>query len=135
MQKNDDRFTKILPHHAAVHERLINWSRWARPGRALAHVSPMFKYYRARLAKVDGTGGEAPLPESKGGIDILDAEVMERRIVRLRACQRIAIVWWYVFRNSPVKIKRRLKMSYDDIEQAIHDGRGALCSGNYDETK
>lgn len=125
MKKMNSEIYSILPQHHDAHARLINWSRWARPGRHRAAISPMFKYYRP--TDVDKGADEVLEASRPLEIDILDAEMIERQICALRPKMRKAIVWFYIKKTTPVKITRLLGCDYGGLRMMIDQARTVLC--------
>jgi hypothetical protein len=117
----------VRPEHVGVHDRLLNWAKWARPTAHAARISPMFQYYRPKAedtAASDQGGG--PL-SSRALVDPNDAALMEERIVKLDEKQRRVIVWWYVWKTPPARFKRKMRMDYSQIEEILHGARNLLA--------
>jgi len=66
------------------------------------------------------------LPEHRESIDLLDAVLMERLVVRLPAPHRDAIRWCYVFGGNPIKFAGRLRVSKEMLHRYVEDGRKIL---------
>lgn len=112
-------FFYVRSGHAEIHERLLNWSRWARGGRGGGNVLPMFKDYRP-----DGyhelMGGGIP-------IDSLDAVALQKLFAGLPERNRWALQWHYRYPFIRVeKVCRVLAVSRASLSELVHDGRTML---------
>ena len=121
-------FNRVRPEHMVIHDRLANWGEWGRTLQGAAEVSPMFRLYRPTsedTAAIDKDSG--PLP-ARHGVDTEDAQAMEALIVgRLKKAEKLILIWFYVRKSSPAKIRRRLRLSYVDMEEILHAARETLA--------
>lgn len=115
-------FHAVPAHQQAMHERLINWARWANgkgsDGRAMPGVSPMFRQYRstdvweapAILAPVDGQ----------------DAVKIAKAVTGLPEMNRHAVSWFYVRPVNPSRAARALGLTLTLLAEAVIDARTML---------
>lgn len=113
-------FHRVADEHQEVHSRLKNWARWVRVSpREGWTSSPMWRQVKSLVRQWH-------LPEHRESIDLLDAVLIERLVVRLPAPHRDAIRWCYVFGGDPVKFAGRLRVSKEMLHRYVEDGRRIL---------
>lgn len=119
MKREDTDFFVVYPHHLAIHDLLMNWSRYVGTGKGgLTGASPMFRGYRSS----EVWSQECSLP-----IDELAGHAMEKEVGKLPEKNRDAIRWHYVFwRIPPGRMCRYLGVGRADLAGLIHDGRSML---------
>ncbi len=113
-------FQHVEDKHKAIHERLLNWSRWVTPGRQ-SFVSPMFRQYRSNA-------WQWHTPEHRISCDIIDGQMVEKAVSKLPAPHREALRWCYVHRCSAIHACRALGVSYEGLARLIRDGRQMMCN-------
>ena len=112
-------FHLVEPGHIAIHERLINWSRWCRP-RHSGQVQPMFRLYRSD-EHWEGHNPTAP-------IDTLDAARMQKGVSKLPDKQRSALNWHYVTPSNPRRAAQGLGVSMEGLALLVRSGRVMLIN-------
>lgn len=121
MRKTAADINYVEDKHRAIHERLINWGRWAED-RPIYQTCPMFKkLYRSSSRQWH------PI-EVRDHIDPLDAAVLEKAVVALPAPHRRAMVWFYVFRGSELAFRRQEGYRQDFLCRVVRDARQMLCN-------
>lgn len=113
-------FHAVHDKHAKIHDRLLNWARWAN-GRAGKETAPMFRLYQssARVrAEVD-----APLQVNR-----LDAVAVAKGVAALPEAHRGAINWCYLRPVNPSKACRELGTTMGGLAQLLHDARQILVN-------
>jgi len=119
MSRRSVDFAFIRPEHAAVHERLANWSRWCRSGGAGHGTHPMFSQYRSSEHWGDAA---VSLP-----IDTQDAAKSERLVAKLPKPECAAIRWWYVFHwLKPWRVAKAQGVSEQALCDLVHAARVLL---------
>lgn len=118
MRRDAVDFFAVREIHRDIHERLLNWAKWARGGRGGGNVLPMFRLYRP-----DGyheLTGTVP-------VDSLDATRLQKLMVVLPEKHRWAIQWTYCFPFIHVqKVCRVLAVNRPALCELVHDGRSIL---------
>ena len=122
MKRDAIDFHEIRPHHQAVHDLLLNWSRYVMGGRGgLTQATPMFRNYRSSEV---WSGHEPGIP-----INTLDGSEMERAVHKLPEKHCAAIRWHYVYSLKGCSIFRAcrvLGVRQDTLNELVHDGRAML---------
>lgn len=111
--KNSVDFNHVPAEQAAIHDRLVNWAKWAKGSRP-GNVHPMFRQYRNDYWE------QAPAPSRT---DTLDAVNVQKVMKDIPERNRIAVQWCYIIRSSPTKACQALGTSRDGLMQLINDGR------------
>lgn len=113
-------FHSVEPAHIAVHERLLNWARWVRPGRGHTGLHPMFRQFRRTETVLDPTPAHIP-------IDSADGMLIEKAVIKLPDAQKGALQWHYVFPFIEVgKACRLLAVSGPGLQELVRTGRTML---------
>jgi hypothetical protein len=112
-------FHAVEPQHAAVHERLENWARWARGSSTGPATSPMFRLYRP-------TQQWRQVVEIGRPVNTADAIKVQRAMVRLPEAHRHALAWCYIVRSNPRGCAQRLGESMEGLALLIRCGRDML---------
>lgn len=109
-------FSYVRVEHLAIHDRLINWAKWVKPGRGGGAVHPMFRQYRH--------GYEEPAATS---LNSIDGHAVEKLVVALPEKHRTAIQWAYVFPFIPVhRVRKHLGLTEAALIDLVHAGRTML---------
>jgi hypothetical protein len=112
-------FSHVEFRHERIHERLINWAKWVRPGfGAMTH--PMWRGFKSSDVF---SGVESAIP-----IDELDAHTVEKGVSALPEKHRFAVRWCYVFRTQPFKAARLVGESQQGLADLIVAGRVMLIN-------
>ena len=107
-------FNHIEPHQAAVHERLLNWSRWVAV-RPHSRVHPMFKFFKPKP--------QWEAPAYRTPCDLIDAQAIEKVVGQLPPDHAFALRWCYVWRMSVGDARRAIGVSNDGLYRFLRDGR------------
>lgn len=112
-------FSRVEEKHRAIHDRLVNWSRWcvSRGGR---DVHPMFRGFKS------AQHWEA-IPTADP-VDSLDAVAIEKAVQKLPEPHRFAVRWCYVYGSSPRKACQQAGVSKEGLALLIRDGRQMLVN-------
>ena len=116
--KNYVDFHQVLPEHGAIHERLSNWARWCKSGKAGRAMHPMWKHYVEKEARDN--------PVASIPVNTLDGYFIEKQVFFLPEKHRHAIRWSYVFNNNPLAACRELEVSKDRLAELVKEGRAML---------
>ena len=122
MKRDAIDFHEIRPQHLAVHERLLNWSRYVGSHRG-SQPSPMFRNYRSSEVW-QSTASAIP-------IDTLDGSAMEKAVFHLPEKHCAAVRWYYVYSARGCNIHRMcrlLAVRQDTLNELVHDGRSMLVN-------
>jgi DNA-directed RNA polymerase specialized sigma24 family protein len=114
MEMKTTDFNHIEPHQAAIHERLLNWSRWVSV-RPHSRVHPMFAKYRPAQ--------HWDPKEMREACDTLDAQALEKVIGGLPPDHAFALRWCYVWRMSVGDARRAIGVSTEGLHRYLRDGR------------
>lgn len=119
MKRNTYDFAHVEPHHAAIHERLRNWSRWVsvQPAR---QVSSMFKLYRPAQHWHE--------KEFREPCDLLDAQVVEKLVCSLPGHLSGPLKWYYVYDNPVSRACSSMGMSKEALARSLREARQALIN-------
>jgi hypothetical protein len=116
LRRETHDFHEVRVVHLEIHERLNNWARWARDGRGMGNVSPMFRHYKPYA-----------FPEAIGGsknVDTLDAVAIQKLFSQIPEKNRWAIQWSYLFPFiNAGKVCRHLAVTRIGLSDLIHDSR------------
>ena len=123
MRRDDIDFFIIADRHLAIHERLVNWSRYVRPPESSkAQTGPIWK-----LGKSNGRQWHEPVISTP--VDSLDGHRIEKAISQLPEKHREAIRWSYVHRwILPHKVQRSLGVTREGLMELIVDARSMLVN-------
>jgi hypothetical protein len=112
----------IVPdNQLGMHERLLNWSRWVRPGVGSAS-HPMWRQGRSNSRQWH-------TPEIRDTVNTLDGHKVEKGVSALPEKHRAAIRWAYVTSyQSPTRIRRELGVTADGLLKLIQDARSMLVN-------
>jgi DNA-directed RNA polymerase specialized sigma24 family protein len=112
-------FFQVEAKHIKIHERLVNWARWAHSPQ-WGRVQPMFRLYRPD----EHWEGQSPI----SSVDTLDAAKIQKAVSKLPEKHRSAIGWNYVKRNNPKRAAQELGVNVQGLAQLIADGRQMLIN-------
>jgi DNA-directed RNA polymerase specialized sigma24 family protein len=112
-------FFLVEPKHVKMHERLVNWARWAHSPQ-WGRVQPMFRLYRP-AEHWEGQPVSNP-------VDSLDAAKIQKAVAKLPDKHRSAIGWNYVKRNNPKRAAQSLGVSLQGLAELVSDGRQMLMN-------
>ena len=123
LMKNRDYidFHEVSPEHRAIHERLENWKRWVRSGKAAWTAHPMWRHLKEKEALEQGALVVVP-------VDSLDGHLMEKAVSALPDKHRHAIRWCYVFKGNPLGAARAAAISKERLVELIREGRTMLIN-------
>lgn len=105
---------------AAVHERLLNYGRWACDKMQTGHCSSVEWQYDA--------GGREVQPARVALAAVLDAEVVFGALRQLPQRERIVLNLWYVNRRTPNRIAMRAGVSPRDLPAVLRSARQMLIN-------
>jgi len=113
-----------IPHYQRdMHDRLINWAMWAKPGKT-ASICPMFM----ALGFKSNTRQWHPV-EFRPTCDIFDAADMEKMICKLPKENRDALIWFYIYSGvSATKARKALGSTLEALNDRIIDARQMLMN-------
>lgn len=106
--------------HEAVHERLMNYGRWACDKMQTGHCSSVEWQYDA--------GGREVQPARVAHAAVLDAEVIFGALRQLPERERIVLNLWYVNRRTPNRIAMRAGVSPRDLPVVLRSARQMLIN-------
>jgi hypothetical protein len=115
-------FHAVEPAHVAIHERLVNWGRWANGGNTPA-TAPGFSLYRSP-ARARGAEHESTRPP----VDGADACRVQSVVGTLPMLQRSTLAWCYIKPTNPQRFARHLQVSLDHLAWLLRDGRQRLIN-------
>lgn len=104
----------------AVHERLLNYGRWACDKMQSGHCSSIEWQYDA--------GGREAQPARVARAAVLDAEVVFGALRQLPQRERIVLNLWYVNRRTPNRIAMRAGVSPRDLPAVLRSARQMLIN-------
>jgi len=110
----------VEEHHIPVHERLINWAMWAKPGKGVA-VSAMFKGWKSNAWQWHPA-------EYRPTVNELDAQAVEKGICKLPKRHMEAIKWAYLVRCNPGKHTRHIAASDAGLCEILRNARQMLTN-------
>lgn len=111
-------FAHVEPHQAEIHDTLINWSLWVKPGHP-SYMHPMW-------AKSRSNAWQWHVPEHRPTCDILKAQRTEKAVSKLPEKHRYAVRWCYVHRGHPAKAAKKAGVTIDGLYKLVRDGRQML---------
>jgi hypothetical protein len=114
-------FSIVPEHQMPMHDRLLNWGRWAH-GSGHAQMSPMFRMYRSSEVFADG------LVSGGASVDIPDAALIAKGVVALPEDNRHALSWYYVNTGSPHRACRVIGCGMEHLARLVVDGRTMLVN-------
>lgn len=104
----------------AVHERLLNYGRWACDKMKTGHCGSAEWQYDA--------GGREAQPARVARAAVLDAEVIFGALRQLPQRERIVLNLWYVNRRTPNRIAMRAGVSPRDLPAVLRSARQMLIN-------
>lgn len=113
-------FHTVLPQHVGIHERLVNWGRWANGGNTPA-TAPGFSMYRSP-ARARG----AEYGWSRDPVDGADACRIQSLVGTQPLHQRSALCWCYIKPTNPQRFAREIGVTLDHLAWLLRDGRQRL---------
>lgn len=116
-------FFLVDPKHIAIHERLVNWSRWSWSGGGGTSASPMFRLYRAPDQE-----DRDDLTRTSWPIDSLDAAKLQKGVCALPIPQRHAVNWHYVRPSNPRREAQRLAVTMEGLALLVRSARVMLIN-------
>ncbi len=111
---------RVPDHQKDMHDRLVNWALWAKPGQSVS-ICPMFRQAKSNAFQWHP-------PEYRPTCDTLDAQYMEKAICKLPADNRKALVWWYIFRTGELAFRKKLGVTLDRLDALVVNGRQHLMN-------
>jgi DNA-directed RNA polymerase specialized sigma24 family protein len=115
----DDPWAVSVDHHG-VHERLLNYGRWACDKMQTGHCNSVEWQYDA--------GGREVQPARVARTAVLDAEVVFGALRQLPQRERIVLNLWYVNRRTPNRIAMRAGVSPRDLPAVLRSARQMLVN-------
>lgn len=111
-------FHHVPQEQMQIHDRLVNWARWAQPQHT-GIVMPMFRHYRPYM-----------YPESipSSPINIRDAVEVQTTFAHIPEKHRHAIGWCYTIKSNPVGACRLLAVSRQGMADLITQGRTMISN-------
>jgi hypothetical protein len=118
-------FASVPPSQWAMHDRLLNWAKWARGSARFDRMpgSPMFNLYRSSNARREYGVTETSVP-----IDHKDATRIQVGVTALPDKHRRAIHWSYLHPKKASDMARELGLSLEGMAQIIKDARQFLIN-------
>lgn len=113
-------FHYVLPEHIAIHERLVNWGRWANGGNTPA-TAPGFSMYRSP-ARARG----AEYGSTRDPVNGADACRIQSLVGTQPLLQRSALAWCYIKPTNPQRFAREIGVTLDRLSGLLADGRQRL---------
>lgn len=118
-------FASVPPSQWGIHDRLVNWSRWARGGSGesarMEAASPMFNLFRSSEAK-RAYGEETVVPVDQG-----DALKIAKAVGHLPPQKRKAIHWYYLEGGRhPSGQAKAMNIEVQRLADLVRDGRAML---------
>jgi hypothetical protein len=128
MKRDFIDFFLVEPHQLPMHERLMNWSRWVKPGFP-SWQAPMWRQGKSNSRQWHQ-------PEPRITVDTLDGHAIEKAVFDLPTPHRDALRWCYFSgcaprrRDyvSPMDMRRKLGVTAEGLMQLIRDGRQMLMN-------
>lgn len=111
---------RVPAHQHFMHERLVNWAMWAKPGQSVS-ICPMFKQAKSNSFQWHP-------PEYRPTCDTLDAQYMEKAICKLPDDNRKALVWWYIYRTGELAFRKKLGVTLERLDILVINGRQHLMN-------
>lgn len=102
----------------AIHDRLVNWARWAKPRQSFK-TSPMFRW-------VKPSQQWEWVPTQSRPVDTADAQAMEQEVRQLPPQQRAALIWFYINPGSPKHTARKMGVTVEGLSALVNQGRMLL---------
>lgn len=112
-------FFAVDPKHIKMHERLVNWSKWAHSPQ-WGRVQPMFRLYRPD----DHWEGQEPSTP----VDTIDATKIQKAMAHMPEKHRSALGWNYIKRNNPKRQAQALGVNLQGLADLVRDGRQMLMN-------
>lgn len=111
-----------IPHHQReIHERLVNWAMWAKPGQG-GKIHPMW-------AQSKSNAWQWHPREFRPTCDTLDAHEMEKAICKLPKEFKDALIWFYIYGNvSVTKARKALGATIEVLNSRVICGRQCLMN-------
>ena len=106
-------FSHVPSNQYEIHDRLLNWAKWARGGNS-RNVHPMFRQYRNDYWE--------PTP-SVTYADTVDALAVQKTMTHIPERYRLAVQWFYIARSNPMPVCRHLGVSKQGLADLVIDGR------------
>jgi DNA-directed RNA polymerase specialized sigma24 family protein len=119
MKREDIDFHAVLPQHARIHDRLINWALWS-------HSNP--KRAQAPIWMLGKPAQHWDKPPAPAIVDVQDALRLERAICKLPETHRKSLIWSYILRSGPKKIAGHLEVSFIALRDLVHSARQMLAN-------
>lgn len=119
MKRDSLDFHAVPAAHERIHARLEDWAHWLAntPG---SRSSPMFRLYRSEYIWEPRNA-----PKS---LNVLDCQRIERGVAVLPEKHGKALRWSYVFRFSPLKARKWIGCTYEELVGLVDDGRQMLVN-------
>lgn len=112
-----------IPHHQGeMHDELLNWAMWAKPGTS-ASICPMF-----RAMGYMSNSRQWHQPDFRPTCDILAAQAMEKLICKLPKVNRDALVWFYIHRFGALKARKLFAVTEEGLNSLVVNARQMLMN-------
>ena len=118
MKRDFADYHYVPAEQVAMHDRLTNWARYF-ADRWVPAQAAIWKLGKSNTRQWHE-------PEPKRDVDQLDAMTIEKAVRALPVVYREVLRWAYVDRTSPMKIRRKLGLSAQDLLQALNEARTML---------
>lgn len=118
-------FASVPPSQWAMHDRLLNWAKWARGSSRFDRMpgTPMFGLYRSSDARREYGATETSVP-----IDNRDATRIQVGVSALPDKHRRALHWCYLHPKNATSMARELGLSLQGMAQMIKDARTTMIN-------
>lgn len=120
MQRDYIDFHIVPDGQLAMHDRLLNWSRWVRVN------APRWQAPIWRLGK--SSARQWHEPAISDAVDTLDGHAVEKAVAALPAPHRDALRWSYVWQTTPARARRVLGVTNEGLQRLVVDGRSMLSN-------
>ena len=109
-------FAYVPANQYDIHDRLLNWAKWAR-GAGARNVHPMFRQYRNDYWE--------PAPAASYA-DTVDALAVQKTMKDVPEKHRLAVQWYYIARSNPQRMCRELGVTKAALADLVIDGRNMV---------
>ena len=119
-------FNYVKQEHVETHLRLVNWGDWCRD-RGISAVAPMFRNYKSKWRQWH-------TPEIRDVIDGIDAQRIQRLMIKLPLDHRKCLAWFYTTSTPPLVAQRALGRQVQQLNQLLIDSRQMINNlGKYEK--
>jgi hypothetical protein len=108
-------FNHVQASHADIHKRLLNWGAWCKDSKGNS-IAPMFRNYKSKWRQWHE-------PEIRDVVDGIDAQRIQKLMVKLPIDQRRCLAWFYTSNKTPSSARRELGRTLEALHQLLIDSR------------